>query len=109
MVLLAGVAVAIAVVAVAVASYEGTRSDLQSQVDQQLQSLTKTPLANIGMGPRGPHGPSPLPQTGQPYPSTTNHGDPDERVELHRLPPQAFGGPSGGFTLFKTGGGDSCQ
>jgi two-component system sensor histidine kinase MprB len=105
MVLLAGVAVAIAVVAVAVASYEGTRSDLQSQVDQQLQSLTKTPLANIGMGPRGPHGPSPLPQTGQPYPSTTNHGDPDEGLGLDRLPPQAFGGPSGAFTLFKPGGG----
>jgi two-component system, OmpR family, sensor histidine kinase MprB len=105
MVLVAGVAVAIAVVAVAVASYVGTRSDLQGQVDQQLQSLANTPLANIGLGPHGPHGPSPLPQTGQPYPSQVNHGDPDEGLGLDRLAPQAFGGPSGAFTLFKPDGG----
>jgi hypothetical protein len=104
MVLVAGVAVAIAVVAVAVASYVGTRSDLQSQVDQQLQSLINTPLANIGVGPHGPHGPSPLPQTGQPYPSRTHQGDPDEGLGIDRLPPQAFGGPSGTFTLFKPDG-----
>ncbi len=104
MVLLAGVAVAVAVVAVAVASYVGTRSDLQSQVDQQLQSLINTPLANIGVGPHGPHGPSPLPQTGQPYPSRTHQGDPDEGLGIDRLPPQAFGGPSGTFTLFKPDG-----
>jgi two-component system, OmpR family, sensor histidine kinase MprB len=105
MVLVAGVAVAIAVIAVAVASYEGTRSDLQGQVDQQLQTLVNTPLANIGMGPHGPHGPSPLPQTGQRYPSRTSQGDPDEGLGLDRLPPQAFGGPSGAFTLFKPDGG----
>ncbi len=104
MVLVAGVAVAIAVVAVAFASYAGTRSELQGQVDQQLQSLINAPLANIGMGPHGPHGSSPLPQTGQPYPSGTNHGDPDEGLGIDRLPPQAFGGPSGTFTLFKPDG-----
>jgi len=53
MVLLAGVAVAIAAIAVAVASYEGTRSELQGQVDDSLQSLVKRPLHNIGVGPGG--------------------------------------------------------
>jgi two-component system, OmpR family, sensor histidine kinase MprB len=102
MVLVAGVAVAIAVVAVAVASYEGTRSQLQGQVDQSLQSLIKTPLGNIGMGPGGPH--SPLPQSGQAFPSQTSQGDPDEGLGIDRLPPQAFGGASGTFTLFKPDG-----
>jgi two-component system, OmpR family, sensor histidine kinase MprB len=104
MVLVAGVAVAIAVVAVAVASYAGTRSELQGQVDQQLQGLIKRPLANIGMGPGGPG--SPLPQTGDQahYPSGTGHGDPDEGLGLDHTPPQAFGGPSGTFTLFKPDG-----
>ena len=103
MVLVAGVAVAIAVVAVAVASYAGTRSDLQGQVDQQLQTLTKQPLANIGMGPGGPG--SPLPQSGQHQPSRVNNGDPDEGLGLDRLPAQAFGGPSGAYTFFKSDGG----
>jgi len=102
MVLVAGVAVAIAVVAVAVASYAGTRSELQGQVDQSLQGLIKRPLANIGMGPGGPG--SPLPQTGLHFPSGTGHGDPDEGLGLDHMPPQAFGGPSGTFTLFKPGG-----
>jgi two-component system, OmpR family, sensor histidine kinase MprB len=102
MVLAAGVAVAIAVVAVAVASYEGTRSQLLGQVDQSLQSLIKAPLGNIGMGPGGPH--SPLPQSGPRLPSRTNQGDPDEGLGIDRLPPQAFGGASGTFTLFKPDG-----
>jgi two-component system, OmpR family, sensor histidine kinase MprB len=101
MVLLAGVAVAIAAIAVAVASYAGTRSELQGQVDQSLQSLSKGPLGNIGMGPHG--GRSPLPQ--RPVPSQTGHGDPDEGLGIDRLPPQAFGGASGAFTVFKHSGG----
>ena len=104
MVLVAGVAVAIAVVAVAVASYEGTRSDLQGQVDQQLRSLVNTPLGNIGYGPHGPQGGSPLPQSGPHQPSRVNNGDPDEGLGIDRLPPQAFGGASGTFTLFKPDG-----
>jgi len=108
MLLVAGVAVAIAVIAVAVASYAGTRSDLQAQVDQQLQGLLKTPLGNVGIGPGGPgsggHG-SPLPQSGAHQPSEVNNGDPDEGLGLDRLPAQAFGGPSGAFTVFKTDGG----
>jgi two-component system sensor histidine kinase MprB len=103
MVLLAGVAVAIAALAVAVASYAGTRSELQGQVDQQLQGLSKQPLANVGVGPHG-HG-SPLPQSGPPQPSRLDNGDPDEGLGLDRLPPQAFGGPSGAFTVFKPEGG----
>jgi two-component system, OmpR family, sensor histidine kinase MprB len=101
MVLVAGVAVAIAVLAVAVASYEGTRSQLQGQVDQSLQSLIKTPLHNIGIGPGG--GPSPLPQRG-PRESQSDGQDPDEGLGFERLPPQAFGGASGAFTLFKRDG-----
>jgi two-component system, OmpR family, sensor histidine kinase MprB len=102
MVLVAGVAVAIAVVAVVVASYEGTRSQLLGQVDQSLQSLIKPPLTNIGMGPGGPG--SPLPQSGQSAPSQINQGDPDEGLGIDGLPPQAFGGAQGAFTLFKPDG-----
>jgi two-component system, OmpR family, sensor histidine kinase MprB len=98
MVLVAGVAVAIAVIAVAVASYEGTRSQLLGQVDQQLQSLANAPLHNIGMGPHGAG--SPGPQSG----SRFHPGDPDEGLGIDGLPPQAFGGASGAFTLFKRDG-----
>jgi two-component system sensor histidine kinase MprB len=103
--LAAGVAVAIASVAVAIASYEGTRSKLQGQVDQSLQSLIHAPLANINEGPQG--GPSPLPQGsgGRPDSSRRNGSDPDEGLGFERLPPQAFGGASGTFTLFKQDGG----
>jgi two-component system sensor histidine kinase MprB len=101
MVLLAGVAVAIAVIAVAVASYEGTRSELQGQVDASLQGLIKQPLGNVGIGPGG--APSPLPQHRRP--SGTDRGDPDEGLGIDRLPPQAFGGASGTFTVFKRDGG----
>jgi two-component system, OmpR family, sensor histidine kinase MprB len=102
MVLVAGIAVAIAVVAVAVASYAGTRSELQGQVDQSLQSLSQRPLNNIGDGRGG--GRSPLPQSQPRVPSGPGQGDPDEGLGIDRLPPQAFGGPSGTFTLFKADG-----
>lgn len=99
----AGVAVAIAVIAVAIASYAGTRSDLRSQVDQSLQSLAKAPLAHIGMNGGG--GGSPLPQSGPPPFSGAGTRDPDEGLGFDHLPPQAFGGASGTFTLFKPNGG----
>jgi two-component system, OmpR family, sensor histidine kinase MprB len=102
MVLVAGVAVAIAVVAVAVASYAGTRSVLQGQVDQSLRSLSQRPLNNIGDGRGG--GPSPLPQSQGRVPSGRGPGDPDEGLGIDRIPPQAFGGPSGTFTVFKSDG-----
>ncbi|HJS96607.1 MAG TPA: HAMP domain-containing sensor histidine kinase [Solirubrobacteraceae bacterium] len=107
MVLVAGVAVAIAVVAVAVASYEGTRSQLQGQVDKSLQTLIKTPLSRIGLGPGGVR--FPLPQSGGRGPETPGDGDNDSRdadegLGIDQLPPQAFGGASGTFTLFKADG-----
>ena len=102
MVLVAGVAVAIAVVAVAVASYAGTRSELQGQVDQSLRSLSQRPLNNVDGGGRG--GRSPLPQSQPRVPSGPGQGDPDEGLGIDRLPPQAFGGPSGTFTVFKADG-----
>ena len=98
-------AVAIAAIAVAVASYEGTRSELQGQVDQSLQDrLIKKPLGNIGIGPEGGH--SPLPQTPCSCRAGRRRGDPDEGLGwIDRLPPQAFGGASGMFTVFKPDGG----
>jgi two-component system, OmpR family, sensor histidine kinase MprB len=105
MALFAGAAVAIAVVAVVVAGYEGTRNELQGQVDQSLQSLSKRPLENIGLGPGGGPPPPGVLQFGPHVPSGGDRGDPDEGLGFDHLPPQAFGGASGTFTLFKRGGG----
>ena len=102
--LFAGAAVAIAVVAVVVAGYEGTRNQLLGQVDQSLQSLSRRPLQNIGLGPGG--GPPGVIQLGPRAPSGDGAGgDPDEGLGIDQLPPQAFGGASGTFTLFKRDGG----
>jgi two-component system, OmpR family, sensor histidine kinase MprB len=105
MALFAGAAVAIAVVAVVVAGYGGTRSELQGQVDQSLQSLSKQPLENIGLGPHGGPPPHGVFQFGGHVPSGNGSHDPDEGLGFDHLPPQAFGGASGTFTLFKRGGG----
>jgi two-component system, OmpR family, sensor histidine kinase MprB len=105
MALFAGAAVAIAVIAVVVAGYEGTRNELQRQVDQSLQSLSKTPLQNIGLGPGGGPPPHGVFRFGPHVPSGNADHDPDEGLGLDHLPPQAFGGASGTFTLFKPGGG----
>jgi two-component system, OmpR family, sensor histidine kinase MprB len=105
MALFAGAAVAIAVVAVVVAGYQGTRSELQSQVDQSLQGLAKRPLQNIGLGPGGGPPQTGVFQLGPHTPSGSADHDPDEGLGFDHLPPQAFGGPAGAFTLFKRGGG----
>ena len=105
MALFAGAAVAIAVIAVVVAGYGGTRSELRGQVDQSLQSLAKRPLENIGLGPGGGPPPSGVFQFGPHVPSGNVDHDPDEGLGFDHLPPQAFGGASGTFTLFKRGGG----
>ena len=105
MALFAGAAVAIAVIAVVVAGYGGTRNELQGQVDQSLQSLAKRPLENIGLGPGGGPPPAGLFQFGPHVPSGNADHDPDEGLGFDHLPPQAFGGASGTFTLFKRGGG----
>src|SRR5262249_60596347 len=76
-------------------------SELQARVDRSLRGRARGPRGNIGMGPTG--GRSPLPQ--RRVPSRTGHGDPDEGLGIDRLPPQAFGGASGAFTVFKHGGG----
>jgi two-component system, OmpR family, sensor histidine kinase MprB len=105
MALFAGAAVAIAVVAVVVAGYGGTRNELLGQVDQSLQSLANRPLQNIGLGPHGgPPQPGVLQFQGH-TPSGNGGHDPDEGLGFDELPPQAFGGASGNFTLFKKGGG----
>ena len=105
MALFAGAAVAIAVIAVVVAGYQGTRNELQGQVDQSLQSLAKRPLENIGLGPGGGPPPAGVFQFGPHVPSGNVDHDPDEGLGFDHLPPQAFGGASGTFTLFKRGGG----
>jgi two-component system, OmpR family, sensor histidine kinase MprB len=105
MALFAGAAVAIAVIAVVVAGYQGTRNELQSQVDQSLQSLSKRPLHNIGLGPGGGPTPPGVFQLGERLPSGSADHDPDEGLGFDHLPPQAFGGASGTFTLFKHDGG----
>ncbi len=103
--LFAGFAVAIAVVAVVVAGYQGTRDELQGQVDQSLQSLAKRPLENVGLGPGGGPPPPGVLQLGSHVPSGNVDHDPDEGLGFDHLPPQAFGGASGTFTLFKREGG----
>ena len=103
--LFAGVAVAIAVIAVVVAGYEGTRNELLSQVDQSLQSLSKRPLQNIGLGPGGGPPQQGVFSGGPRTPSGNRDHDPDEGLGFDNLPPQAFGGASGTFTLFKREGG----
>ena len=92
-------------VAVVVAGYGGTRNELQGQVDQSLQNLANRPLENIGLGPRGGPPPSGVLQFGRHVPSGNADHDPDEGLGFDNLPPQAFGGASGTYTLFKKDGG----
>jgi two-component system sensor histidine kinase MprB len=108
MVLVAGVAVAIAVVGVAVGSYLGTRSSLQGQVDQSLQSIAR-PYVGRAQGPPGEFSPTPAASGRQGPGRGSGQGsggtacgqqpDPDQGLGLDRPPSQPFGGPSGTFTL----------
>jgi two-component system, OmpR family, sensor histidine kinase MprB len=102
--LAAGIAVAIAVIAVVVSAYEGTRSDLIGQLDNSITRLAQPVLGRaagppgvLNPGLRGPGG------GGQPPPGSGQR-DPDEGVGLDSQGPQAFGGPSGTFTLIYPGG-----
>ena len=106
MVLVAGVAVAIAVIAVAVGSYVGTRSSLQGQVDQSLQSVAR-PVLGRSQRSAGPVAPTPgavgsgrVRRTRGVRPTA----DPDQGLGLDRPPTQPFGGPSGTFTLVTPNG-----
>jgi two-component system sensor histidine kinase MprB len=97
--LAAGVAVAIAVIAVAVSAYAGTRSQLRSQVDASLRTLSAQAIA-------GPHGPPGGPDGGQQDDNDNeNRCEGDEGLGLDRLSGPAFGGAPGIFTLFNTCGG----
>jgi two-component system, OmpR family, sensor histidine kinase MprB len=101
MVLVAGVAVAIAVIGVAVGSYLGTRSSLQGQVDQSLQSIAH-PVLGRAQGPPGQFSPTPSDSDDQQASGHSACGqppDPDEGLGLDRPPSQPFGGPSGSYTL----------
>jgi two-component system sensor histidine kinase MprB len=93
--LAAGVAVALAVIAVAVSAYAGTRSQLQGQIDNSLHNLTQQLLVRAGVagGPPGPPGATLRNNT------DAHGGDRDEGLGLDHLPPSAFGGAEGTFTV----------
>jgi two-component system, OmpR family, sensor histidine kinase MprB len=105
----AGLAVAIAVIAVAVSAYAGTRSQLRSQVDASLRTLSAQALA----APRPPGGPVGSSDGGSQDDSAghnddndnENHCEGDEGLGLDRLSGPAFGGAPGIYTLFNTCGG----
>ncbi len=116
MALAAGVAVALAVVAVAFSAYEGSRSQLQGQLDQSLHNLTRSVFAGAGLSVGGrARGPGPRPGSigaagpgpgaGQPPRPAANRDanpDPDDHDEglgLDDRPGPAFGGPAGSVTI----------
>lgn len=102
--LAAGIAVAVAVIAVVVSAYEGTRSNLQGQLDNSIMRVAQPVLARAagppGVPTPGPGGPA---GGGQRAPGFGG-GDPDEGLGLDSQGPQAFGGPSGTFTLIYPSG-----
>jgi two-component system sensor histidine kinase MprB len=120
--LTAAIAVAVAVIAVAIAAYAGTRSQLRGQVDNSLQGLAHAVTVRAaappgapgvigGGGPAGDGGARGQGRTRGPQvdrggrasrgpggpPNTIR--DADEGLGLDQLPPQAFGGAPGTFTL----------
>ena len=118
--LAAGVAVALAVIAVAVSAYAGTRSELQGQVDQSLQSLTKQVLSQSGgpnggngsgaaNGNAGANGNGPLIGSGFGFQRAPQNGEgpgvKDEGLGLDNRPVPAFGAAPGTLTLVYTNGG----
>ncbi len=91
----AATAVALAVVAVSVSAYAGTRSELQGQLDTQIQNLARPRLITAN-GPPGVF----TARTGlDRHKERGGRADPDEGLGLDNRGPQAFGGPSGAFTL----------
>jgi two-component system, OmpR family, sensor histidine kinase MprB len=104
MVLVAGIAVAIAVLGVAGGSYFGTRSGLLGQTDASLRTVA-APVIGHARGPDGVFQPTPSGRGDDDHSRGCGQsGDRDEGLGLDDLPPQAFGGPSGVFTLVCTGG-----
>jgi two-component system sensor histidine kinase MprB len=118
MALVTGVAVALAVIAVALSAYEGTRSQLQGQLDQSLQSLTGSILAPVGLsahgqpiggrnGANGGGGGQPALGSGLGFsgrPQRNTDGDNDEGLGLDQRHGPAFGGATGAVTLVHVDG-----
>jgi two-component system sensor histidine kinase MprB len=102
--LAAGIAVAVAVIAVVASAYEGTRSDLMGQLDNSITRLAQPVLARAA-GPPGVLTPGPRGADGGGRPPSGSGGsDLDEGLGLDSRGAQAFGGPSGTFTLIYTSG-----
>ncbi len=112
--LASGLAVALAVIAVAFSAYAGTRSELEGQLDQTLQSLSAGVLGRAGLSPHGQpsgEGPGGGPQAGSGLGSSAGGAssrDPDDHDEGLGLDDRggpAFGGAAGTLTLVKRDGG----
>ncbi len=117
MALVTGLAVALAVIAVALSAYEGTRSQLQGQLDQSLQSLTGSILAPVGLSAHGQpigghHGPTrgrrPA-SVGSGFgfsgtPQRNSDGDNDEGLGLDQRHGPPFGGATGAVTVVHANG-----
>ncbi len=108
--LAAGVAVAVAVIAVAISAYEGTRSNLQQQLDNSLSGIAR-PVVARASGPPGVFTPeqggpgAPPGGGGGPGGGRAGRSDPDEGLGLDTQGAPAFGGPSGTITLVYPSGG----
>jgi two-component system sensor histidine kinase MprB len=110
----AGVAVALAVLAVAVSAYEGTRSELTGQVDDQLRGITGQILTPHGGGqPHGFPGGNGAPGGGNPDAGSqgffdgTGH-DCDEGLGVNGPSTPAFGGATG-FAQLLSAAGTVCR
>ena len=112
MALAAGIAVALAVIAVAFSSYEGTRNQLQGQLDQSLQGLTDnvtshatTPVSQQGGGGGGgPDSQQPPTGSGLGFTAGRFSHDQDEGLNLDDRSGPAFGGAPGTLTLVRRDG-----
>ena len=105
MALFAGAAVAIAVVAVVVAGYRAPATSSRARSTSRCRAWPSGRSRTSALGPGGGPPPNGVFQFGPHAPSGNAGHDPDEGLGFDHLPPQAFGGASGTFTLFKRGGG----
>ena len=109
MALASGVAVAIAVIAVAFSAYAGTSSELHSQLDQSLQSLSRQVLDNGGPpGGENPGNAGEIQESGGGVgrlftPPSGSH-DCDEGLGFERQRGGPFGSASGFLTLVHSNG-----
>jgi two-component system sensor histidine kinase MprB len=109
--LVAGAAVALAVVAVAAAAYEGTRSQLQSQLDGQLRGLAQPWIHRASGGgarPEGGGGPGPIGGGPPGVFLAGGSGDCDHGLGINRPGAQPLGGATG-VTQLITPSGALCK